>query len=40
MESFTHLNGWFGDAGSSQVWMRAGDLAALLRGGLCVIRTD
>lgn len=28
LESWTHLEGWFGDAGHLEVWMRRSDLAA------------
>ena len=41
IESWTHLNGWFGDAGTLQVWMRASDLAAQrFSQAWCMIRTD
>ncbi|WP_309066693.1 DUF1963 domain-containing protein [Microbacterium sp.] len=28
LESWTHLEGWFGDAGHLEVWIRRSDLAA------------
>ncbi len=41
IESWTALNGWFGDAGHLEVWMRASDLAARrFEHAWCVIRTD
>lgn len=41
LESWTALDGWFGDAGSLEVWMRASDLAARrFENAWCLIRTD
>ncbi len=41
VESWTHLVGWFGDAGTFEVWMRSSDLAeARLDRAWCMIRTD
>ncbi|GAB3271608.1 hypothetical protein GCM10027586_21100 [Kineococcus gypseus] len=41
VESWTHLNGWFGDAGTLQVWMRRSDLhARRFDAAWCMIRTD
>lgn len=41
LESWTALEGWFGDAGSLEVWMRESDLQArnFIRAW-CLIRTD
>ena len=40
-ESWTALTGWFGDAGSLEVWMRASDLAARrFDAAWCLIRID
>lgn len=41
IESWTTLNGWFGDASSLEVWMRASDLAQRrFDHAWCMIRTD
>ncbi|AQQ14470.1 hypothetical protein CGLAU_02425 [Corynebacterium glaucum] len=41
VESWTALNGWFGDAGSFEVWMRRSDLQArIFDAAWCCIRTD
>lgn len=41
IESWTHFNGWFGDAANFEVWMRASDLAAGdFDQAWCMIRTD
>lgn len=41
VESFTHLAGWFGDAASLEVWMRASDLAGRrFDQAWCITRTD
>lgn len=41
LESWTALNGWFGDAGSLEVWMRETDLRARdFTQAWCLIRTD
>lgn len=41
VESWTALDGWFGDAGSLEVWMRAFDLAARrFDQAWCLVRTD
>ncbi|MEX3566051.1 DUF1963 domain-containing protein [Micrococcus endophyticus] len=41
IESWTTLNGWFGDASSLEVWMRKSDLAARrFNCCWCIIRTD
>ncbi|MFF0905036.1 UNVERIFIED_CONTAM: DUF1963 domain-containing protein [Kocuria sp. CPCC 205316] len=41
LESWTALEGWFGDAGSLEVWMRATDLEARdFTRAWCLIRTD
>lgn len=41
IESWTHLDGWFGDAGSFEVWMRASDLESQrFEEAWCMIRTD
>lgn len=40
IESWTALNGWFGDAGSLEVWMRESDLKNLdFSKAWCIIRT-
>lgn len=41
LESWTHLEGWFGDVGNLEVWMRESDLRAQDFGkAWCFIRTD
>lgn len=41
IESFTHLDGWFGDAASLEVWMRDSDLSARrFDQAWCITRTD
>ena len=41
VESWTHLNGWFGDAGNFEVWMRASDLqTGQFDQAWCMVRTD
>lgn len=41
LESWTHLEGWFGDAGHLEVWMRRSDLAArAFNKAWCLIRMD
>lgn len=41
LESWTSLAGWFGDAGSLEVWIRASDLSARrFDNAWCLIRTD
>lgn len=41
IESWTHFDGWFGDAGSFEVWMRASDLESQrFEDAWCMIRTD
>lgn len=41
LESWTSLSGWFGDAGSLEVWMRASDLAGRrFDQAWCLVRTD
>ncbi len=41
VESWTSLAGWFGDAGSLEVWMRRSDLeAGAFDRAWCLIRTD
>lgn len=41
IESWTALNGWFGDAASLEVWMRDSDLAQRrFDHAWCMIRTD
>ena len=41
VESWTHFEGWFGDAGNFEVWMRASDLAdRCFEQAWCMIRTD
>lgn len=41
LESWTTLEGWFGDAGSLEVWMRGSDLATgRFENAWCFIRTD
>lgn len=41
LESWTTLEGWFGDAGSLEVWMRGSDLATgRFENAWCLIRTD
>ncbi len=41
LESWTALEGWFGDAGSLEVWMRASDLdSCRFDHAWCLIRTD
>ena len=41
IESWTTLAGWFGDAGTLQVWMRSSDLTAhAFNHAWCIIRTD
>ncbi|MGO4956851.1 DUF1963 domain-containing protein [Luteococcus sp. Sow4_B9] len=41
IESWTTLSGWFGDAGSLEVWMRASDLRArAFEKAWCLVRTD
>ncbi|MGQ1797343.1 DUF1963 domain-containing protein [Kocuria oceani] len=41
LESWTALSGWFGDAGSLEVWMRDSDLQARrFDRAWCLIRTD
>lgn len=41
IEGWTVLEGWFGDAGSLEVWMRQSDLdAGALENAWCLIRTD
>lgn len=41
VESWTHFEGWFGDAGNFEVWMRASDLTARnFTQAWCMIRTD
>lgn len=41
VESWTFFDGWFGDAGNFEVWMRASDLgAARFDRAWCMIRTD
>jgi hypothetical protein len=41
LESWTTLDGWFGDAGNLEVWLRASDLAAgRFENAWCLIRTD
>ncbi len=41
LESWTTLEGWFGDAGSLEVWLRASDLSAgRFENSWCLIRTD
>lgn len=41
IESWTTLSGWFGDASSLEVWMRATDLRELgFDQCWCIIRTD
>ncbi|MFJ2621135.1 DUF1963 domain-containing protein [Glutamicibacter sp. NPDC087344] len=40
-ESWTHFEGWFGDAGNFEVWMRSSDLAEhRFEHAWCMIRTD
>lgn len=41
IESWTALNGWFGDAASLEVWMRDSDLAQRrFDHAWCMVRTD
>lgn len=41
VESWTHFDGWFGDAGNFEVWMRASDLTERrFDQAWCMIRTD
>jgi len=41
IESWTTLNGWFGDASSLEIWMRRDDLRARRFSECwCIIRTD
>lgn len=41
VESWTHFDGWFADAGNFEVWMRASDLKAQrFNMAWCMIRTD
>jgi len=41
IEGWTVLEGWFGDAGSLEVWMRQSDLdAGAFENAWCLIRTD
>lgn len=41
VESWTHFQGWFGDAGNFEVWMRASDLCERrFDQAWCMIRTD
>lgn len=41
LESWTFLQGWFGDAGNLEVWMRQSDLEAQnFDAAWCLIRTD
>jgi hypothetical protein len=41
IESWTVLEGWFGDAGSLEVWMRQSDLdTGAFENAWCLIRTD
>jgi hypothetical protein len=41
LESWTALEGWFGDAGSLEVWMRGSDLESRrFDHAWCLIRTD
>jgi hypothetical protein len=41
IEGWTVLEGWFGDAGSLEVWMRQSDLdAGAFESAWCLIRTD
>ena len=41
IESWTSLAGWFGDAGSLEVWMRRSDLeAGAFDRAWCLVRTD
>ncbi|MDD7465254.1 MAG: DUF1963 domain-containing protein [Actinomycetaceae bacterium] len=41
VESWTALNGWFGDAGNLEVWIRQSDLTKLDFSHVwCLIRTD
>ena len=40
IESWTHLDGWFGDVGSLEVWMRESDLTAgRFEDAWCLVRT-
>lgn len=41
VESWTHFEGWFGDAGNFEVWMRSSDLTERrFEQAWCMIRTD
>ncbi|OAV53972.1 hypothetical protein A6F49_00495 [Enteractinococcus helveticum] len=41
VESWTHFDGWFSDAGNFEVWMRASDLrTGQFNQAWCMIRTD
>lgn len=41
IESWTALDGWFGDAGSLEVWMRRSDLESqAFENAWCLVRTD